>query len=117
MTIFTNVKRKSGMQPTLAHIKPDSPRAKVWREVLGGETAPIKGPVTCRVEIIGHGMNDAYLLDLEKLNPQQKSRLVVHLSTTFKIEPDEVRAQLHLDGTVPILADDVSVTFDGRLLS
>lgn len=110
------MKNMSGLRPTLAHIKEDTERARIWREVLGGTTAPIKSPVTTRVEIEGLGMQNVYLLDVGRLNKQQLGRLVAHLSTKFIASEDFVRAQLLMEGSVPILEEDVGVSFDGRLL-
>jgi hypothetical protein len=106
----------STIRQSLAHIRYDSPRAKVWRVVLGSETAPIKSPVTTRVGIRDVDTKECYLLDLDKLDEAQVERLVQHLSSNFATPIDEVRKQLAKDKLVPILAEDVTITFDGRLL-
>ncbi|HRI69255.1 MAG TPA: hypothetical protein PK156_33725 [Polyangium sp.] len=100
---------KNNKHPTIAHINPDSPRAKVWREVLGEESMPIRSPISTPVLIDDVGVRDAYFLDVGHLDATQHERLVAHLSNTFLIPLDEVRSRLAKEKYIPILAEDVGV--------
>lgn len=105
-----------GLKPTLGHLSESSPRAATWQRIFGATTIPLRSPVTSKVEIRGVGKKDVYMLDLARLKPEQFDRLVLHLAETNSMPPEDVRGELTNDGILPILADDVGISFDGRLV-
>ena len=97
-------------------IKPDSPRAADWEKVFGGRQVPIKSPLPHRGSAPGHPDALFYELDLAALNPGQRWRLVEHLAARFDEPPAEVAAELMVNGYVPLLADDLTLTIDARVV-
>jgi hypothetical protein len=104
------------MRPTLGHINPKSERAKVWREIFGGETVPLKSPLAVPVINGGVYQFECYLLDFEQMTPEQMEKLAEHLAKENDMQLEEVKAQLEQDGTLGVVAEDVGVSFDGRLV-
>lgn len=103
-------------QPTLGRIRPESPRAADWRKVFGADAVPLKSPVTHRGAAPGYEEGaEFYQLDLDALTPEQHGRLLEHLSERFGIPRVELAAEIRRAG-VPVLADEVSLSFDMRLL-
>lgn len=108
------------LHPTLGHIRADSPRADIWRRIFGAETVPLKSMIPQRhVVPAGHGRTEAvrevYFLDLAALDEAQFERLVEHISETFALPPAEICAAIWTEG-VPVLIEDVSVSFDAHVL-
>jgi hypothetical protein len=93
-----------------------SPRAAKWLADFGTDTVPIKSPVPHRSHLEGLGVREVYVVDVAALAPEVLERLVRGLAADFAIPPEEVRAGLLGDHGLPILASEVSVTFDARLV-
>lgn len=102
------------IQQTMASLRPESPRAADWERVFGDTTIPLASPLPVRASL-PIGDRDVYLVDVPKLDEGQVERLVGHLSAKFGLSRSEVReGLLHGEG-LPILAEDVVVSFDVRL--
>ncbi len=101
-------------QPTEATIRADSPRAARWMELLGSLTVPVRSPVTTEMAIYGHGVVDVYLVDVEKLTPEVFERIAAAFSAEYLLDIDVVRQRLREPHGLPVLAEDCTVTFDGR---
>lgn len=106
--------QKSHIKPTIGHLNETSPRADAWRFVLGGLDVPLESPVSVQAEL-PNGRHEVFRLDIAKLTAEQRQRLISHLSAKFSIKLEEVAERIDADG-VPILAEDVIVTFDARLV-
>lgn len=84
------------------------PRAETFRQVFGTDTVVIQGPTPRLAQLPGLGETYVYLLDLDCLTADQRSKLVSHLAVTFGIAVDEVESDLDTVG-MPILAEDCMV--------
>lgn len=105
----------TNLKPTLAHIRNDSPRAEDWRRVFGGTTVPLRSLVP--VVMDGpDGPKNFYQVDVGSLTPEQRARVVEHVAKKFGLSPKAVEEDLASEYGLPILVDDVSVTFDARLV-
>lgn len=103
------------IQPTIGHIREDSPRADEWRAVFGSTEIPLKSLLTVENDSPA-GVRQFYLVDVAKLDEDQLERVVAHVADKFGIAKDAVAADLNSDHGLPILADDVLVSFDQRLV-
>jgi hypothetical protein len=97
----------------LAVIDPGSPRAPEWVHVFGSTHAPLVSAFPLWASVPGHPRALCYLLDLDRLDEGQRSRLAVFLSGRFEVPLAAVRAALDAGEAVPILAEDVSVSLHG----
>lgn len=97
----------------MATITGGSPRAETWRRVFGGLEVPIMLPLVFHAELPGLGMRAVYLCEIRRLTADQRGRVVAHLAATFDVPVAEVEASLDEEG-LPLLAEDLSVTFDAR---
>lgn len=104
---------------TTGHIKSDSPRAARWREVFGGESVPLRGPIPTPIILegqvlreIGPGPHLAYFIALEELTAEQLARLVDHAAGQSKLPVAQVRAEIETVG-FPVLEEDVSLQVEG----
>lgn len=86
----------------------DDERLKLWEPVFPGGVVPIVDPIARKVDVPGHQNVNAYFLDLDALNVEQREGVIGIISKRFNISADEVRVELHLG--VPILAEGVKVT-------
>lgn len=102
------------MRPTLGHLNESSPRAEAWRAVFGGLDVPVKSPIPSKA-ILPVGLSYVYQVALDKLTPDARRRLVDYLASRFALPREEVDAGLEKEGC-PILCEDVSVSFDPRLV-
>ncbi len=84
-------------------------RKEFWKEVFGGDRAPIKSIFMRRADLPGHKRALIYELDLAALSAQQRASLVLHISKQFGYTVREVEADLDTQG-MPILASDVIVS-------
>ena len=100
------------MRPTLGHLRADSPRAEAWRRVFGGLEVPILSAVPAQVNL-PIGRRRCFFLRVDALDQGQRERLVHHIATTFGVPAEDVARDVDRDG-VPLLEEDVSVTFDPR---
>ena len=103
------------LRPTTATLHAAGERARAWRRLFGSDTVAIKSPVRLRAELPGLGKRDVYVVDLDKLSPGQLDRVAEEMAVKFAVPLQEVVEGLRSDG-LPILADDVSVSFDMRLV-
>ncbi|MGB9181842.1 MAG: hypothetical protein WCB68_21610 [Pyrinomonadaceae bacterium] len=98
-----------------AFILESSPRSGEWLKVFGGRDVRVLGPLPKLAQVCGTEDVEIYLLDLDALTEEQRERLVTHLSEKFKIGREELEREIAEKG-VPILAEDVGVPIDMRLL-
>lgn len=103
------------LRPSLAHINPSSPRAAMWLRIFDGHTIPIKSPLAIKAFLEGMGEQMVYMLDLGALDKMQHERLVKDLAIKHALHERDVRDGLASHG-MPVLAEDVGVSFDGRLV-
>lgn len=94
---------------TFATIHPESERAASWREVFGGDRAPIKSILPHRAGLPGKPDALVYEMDLGALTPEMRERLVKSIAKRFDIDPAFVEFDLDRLGC-PVLADDVVVS-------
>lgn len=102
--------------PIMACIHADSPRAADWEAVMGSREMPLKSVLPILASAPGVPRGLFYALDTQALTDGQRARLVALLARKFDVPAEEVKADLDGPHGVPILADDVSITFDARLL-
>jgi hypothetical protein len=95
-----------------ARLVSNSPRYSKWRYILESDDVPLKAPGSFQAALNGIP-TECYALDLEKLTPEQHSRLVEWISKQFSVPVEEVRESLPTEG-FPIRAEDVSVAYDLR---
>lgn len=96
-----------------AHLFPQSPRYAEWERILGTNEVPLRSSMPFRATL-GEDSDSVYLLDTEKLSPEQRSRLIQHVAKKFGAEQAEVAAQLDQDRHFPIREADVVVAFSMR---
>jgi hypothetical protein len=99
-----------------AHLAETSDRVETWREVYGDVSVPIESPVPV-VANSPVGVKKFYKVDLARLRPEQLERAIAHIVEVFGYDAEEVRVSVLGDEGLPLLADDVTVSFDARLLS
>lgn len=98
-----------------ARIPENSPRRADWIEVFGTEVLPIISPVPV-VNDGPTGRREFYRLDVSRITPQQRQRLVRWLSKRWKLPVHEVEKSVDdPEHGVPLLADDLVVAADMRL--
>jgi len=102
------------LKPTTATINESSPRAADWQKVFGSLEVQIKSPASHLVNILDEP-KEAYFLDLDSLTEKQMTRLVSHIAWKFHVLQSVVERDLKERGC-PILAEDVIVSFDLRLV-
>jgi hypothetical protein len=103
------------LRPTTATLHACSERSGAWARLFGGQTVAIKSPIPQHAELPGLGVREIYFVDLEKLSPVQLDRIAQEMSVRFDVPLQEVVEGLRTQG-LPILAEDVSVSFDARLV-
>lgn len=104
------------IRPYTAHIAADSPRRALWLEAFGDDVVPIVSPMTHRASAPGVGSTDFYLVDARELTDDQLARLAAVMAREFAIDPHDVERDLAIIGAVPILARDVTVAVDLRMV-
>ena len=97
-----------------AYLNFQSPRLATWVRILGDRYAqvPLCDPKIVRAKL-GETEAEVYQLDVEKLSPAQRGKLIAWISETFGDPIDEVQAELERNG-FPIRAEDVVVEFSLR---
>lgn len=105
------------LRPTTATISSRSLRADAWRRLFGSETIQIRSPIPVRAELPGLGEREVYLVDVKCLQADQIDRIAAEMSEKFGEPQAEVREGLIGGHGLPILAEDVSVAFDARLVA
>ncbi len=58
-----------------------------------------------------------YKVDVERLPVEQLERAIAHIVEVFGYPEEEVRRSVHAEEGLPLLADDVTVSFDARLVN
>jgi hypothetical protein len=96
-----------------AHLFPQSPRYAEWYHVLDTNEVPLLRPMPIRATL-GEQSESVYLVDLKRLSPEQRSRLIRHVAHRFGAPEAEVAEQLDRDGHFPIREADVTVAFSLR---
>lgn len=89
-------------------------RAEVFRAVFGSATVPIMSPFVERGNLPGLGERDVYKLNLKKLTPEQRVRLVAYVAGRFDLPLAEVERDLEATG-MPILAEGCVVSVPAAL--
>jgi hypothetical protein len=91
-------------------------RAEMFEEVFGRTTVPVRSFLPTRANLPGKPNSLIYELDLTRVTPEERRRLVAHLAERFGLPVAEVQGLLDAQG-VPILANDcVASGLDMRLL-
>lgn len=107
------------IQQTIGHMSPNAERAEWWLAIFGSLEVPLISPVpqmgTFPDKDGGEMVCSFYNVDLDKLDAEQIARAVTFVVNKFGLSADEVRDDLAMNG-MPILAQDVSVSFDARLV-
>lgn len=103
------------MQPTHAHLSEASPRYPAWQRVFRSTMVELESPIPILADLPGLGVRGVYKLKTSALAPDQRARLLDFLCERFNLPLDEACTLLQEHGC-PILADDVSVSFDMRLV-
>lgn len=81
----------------------DPERAKFFQEVFGRTEVCVKSPVPTLAGLPGFDEpQPVFFLDLELITPEERERLIQHISQRWNIPSQEVAAQLDEHG-VPIL--------------
>jgi len=76
---------------------------------------PIENYLATRAKLPGHADALVYLLDLARITPDERARLVVRIAERFDM--DEAEVELNLDASgCPILAEDAMVAIPLRLM-
>lgn len=99
------------------HIHGDDTRAQAWVRVFGG----IEVPLRSSIPVSGRGPDGEpdrfFLVDIDRLTSDQFGRVVEYISTTFGLPTADVERDLRDPAHgLPILAEGVVVSFDGRFL-
>ena len=89
-------------------------RLAFWKGIFGGDRVPIVSFVPQMATLPGFDEPQrVYMLDLKAITDEQRERLIGALADRFDLPPELVASEL--DGhSVPILADDVSVSSSDR---
>jgi hypothetical protein len=105
-------------KPTTVRIRPEAPRREDWIAIFGDETMPVTSPVPVRNDAPGLSDKSFYRLDVSRLTPVQRLRLVEYIARKFDIAECEVSRLLDdPEHGMPILADDVfPPTIDMRMV-
>ena len=92
---------------TIAKIR-NPERLKVWEEIVGGDTIPIKSIIPTWGGVEGFTeLQSFYMLDFDALNPEQYENLKRFLFKKFSVLDVDV---LLKQFGVPVLASDVTVS-------
>lgn len=106
------------LKQTYGHLNPKSPRAADWLEVYGGLDVPLESPVPER-RAADHDPSDVrlfYRVAVDKLTPEQRERLIAFVMRKNEWPRAVVEDLIDGDHGAPVLAEDVSVSFDARLV-
>jgi hypothetical protein len=103
------------MKITTATIARDSPRYRTWLDIFGTDTVRIEWPVPHTARLPGIDEALVYKVHVPSLTRDQRRRLIAHIAAEFGETPEAVEEGLDEEEGLPILAEDVTVLFDGRL--
>ena len=96
-----------------ARLSANSPRYQAWRAILESDDVPLISPASGQAKL-GNENDEIHLLDVKQLSSDQLERLVEMVARKFNDSPVDIRQGIERDGTFPIRASDVWVTFDAR---
>jgi hypothetical protein len=99
-----------------AHLDPESDRAELWLEAYGSLSIPIESAVAIRARS-PLGVKRFYKVDLERLSDEQLAKAIASVAERFGYPVEEVREGVLNEEGLPVLTDDVTVSFDPRLLN
>ena len=91
----------------------DPERKKEWEAILGTNTVPAKSIIPSWGNFPIVGRQEYYECDLDRLTPEQKDKLIKHISNKFNLQEDAVKRDIDKMG-VPILTKDCVVADDMR---
>lgn len=94
-----------------AIISEQSPRYEEWMKVFGTKEVPIINIFFPNLANVLGEIREVYMLDLDKLTPDQLGRLKGHIASKFGVSMEEIERDLPAIG-VPILAEDLTITTD-----
>ena len=98
-------------------LRSESSRAGDWMEMFGTLRVPIKSPHPVLATAPGlAGARRFYLVDVSRLSPEVRARVIDHMAQEFDLPPSEVADGLDGEHGMPILADDVDLSFDARAI-
>jgi len=92
-----------------AILSQSSSRVDDWLKVFGTTIIPLRSPLPTIAILPGLGERVIYQIDISALSPEQRQRMIQHISRRFRIAPEEVDAALDEQGC-PIRAEDVTVS-------
>lgn len=84
-------------------------RGEEWKSITGTNRFPVISPIAVRGNLPGIGEAGVYLLALDNVAADVKSRIIAHLANKFGLSPDETEEEVRKAG-IPILETDCSVT-------
>lgn len=100
---------------TYGHLSADSDRARDWLEVYGTLSVPLISPVPVQCEG-PFGVDSFYKIAVDKLSDEQCNRAIAFIARKFNLPEAEVREGIFKGEGLPVLAEDITVSFDARLL-
>lgn len=103
------------LKPTIGHIDPNCERAEWWRHCYGSLDVPLLSPIPEWRRGPDGTPQRFFKVDMRRLTDEQRERVAAFVADKFSVPIDDVRADMERDG-IPILADDVIVSFDARLV-
>lgn len=103
------------VSPTHAHLSKASDRYQDWLTVFGTDRVELEAPGAILATVPDRGTCEVYKLKLSALTEDQRERLVAYISHRFNLPFAQAREELARQGC-PILASDVHVSFDRRLV-
>lgn len=106
------------LRQTMGHLDPRSPRAAEWIEIYGELSVPLVSPSKERRRSAADGMTvrEFYRVAVDKLRPDQRERVIGFVMRKYGIARADLERDLDGEHGLPILADDVTVSFDARLV-
>lgn len=94
----------------------DPERRAWWLEMTGCEELPILSIIPVPACLPGHPKTAVYLLDVDALTEEQRSRLVSATAKKFGVTVEEVEVEI-LDHGYPILAEDATaLSWDAEIM-
>lgn len=91
-------------------------RAEDFKAVFGTLDVPVKNFQPVQADLPGLQGKDIYLLDVESLTTEQMDKLVDHVADKFGIRNKAgIRNEIKTNG-FPILADDINIVIDPRMI-
>jgi len=99
--------QQTGLIGPVISLRPGSQRAEDWQSVFGRlDDIPVTQYFTTLANLPDRPNSAVYLLDLKRMTPAERERLIWHIAARFDIPAEEVARDLDREGC-PILAADV----------